>query len=98
MGPLLRFVSALVCVLAVAFSVAAPVEAGGFSFRRSVFAPVVVQPQAFVLQQRFVAPRQRIVVAPQAIVVPQAFSFQQQFVAPIQVQSFSSGCGALIVR
>lgn len=66
--------------------------------------PVVVQRQAFVVQQplvlrqRFVAPLvaplfvQPSVVVPQAIVVPQVQQFQFR-------QSFSSpGCGSLLIR
>jgi hypothetical protein len=98
MGPILRFVSALVCILAVGLIVAAPAEAGGFFARQAFVAPVVV-PQAFVAQ-RVVVPRQRFVLAPQAIVVPQAFSVQrlvvpQTFVAPVQGFSVGGGCGAL---
>lgn len=103
MGPILRFVSALVCILAVGLIVAAPAEAGGFFARQAFVAPVVV-PQAFVAQ-RVVVPRQRFVLAPQAIVVPNTFGIQRVVVpsafgvpaATFSLPIVGSGCGALIV-
>lgn len=92
-----------VAVLALCLGVVAPVEAGGF-FRQAFVAPIVV-PQAFVAQ-RVVVPRQRFVLAPQAIVVPNTFGIQRVVVpsafgvpaAAFSLPIVGGGCGALIVQ
>lgn len=91
----------ILCVLAVLFGAAcaADAEAGGrvvVRQRLGLFAPVVVQQPAVVQQFR---------VVPQAIVVPRV----QRFIVPqdlgafspfrfAPVQSFSTGCGALLIQ
>lgn len=102
MKSLLRLSCALVCVIC---AVPVQAEASGLFFRRplvvrqAVVAPLVVRQRAFVVApqqvvvpQAFTAPT---ILTPQTLVVPQV----QSFVVPgVRVQSFSTGCGALLIR